>query len=130
MCENLDSSSVLFVTCLFSFAGNIEQMMRYMPVKNDISPTLRDILSQFDEDNRRPSDFFPAAQQAMVQEDIDDYHHSEVEGNAFDDCGSWSYDHNEHASFDHDDPGDSFTSTDGNFPSFTEVCILHCILCC
>ena len=104
--------------------------MRYVPTKNDISPTLRDILSQFDEDNHRPSDFFPAAQQAMVQEDINDCDHSEVEGNAFDDCGSWNYDHNENASYAHNDPDDSFTSPDANFPSFSDVCILHYVSCC
>lgn len=118
-----------FFKSSFSFADIIEQMMTRVPVKNDISPTLRDIVNQFDEDNRRPSDAIPMAQQPIVQEDADDYEHSEVEGNTFDDCQSWNVDHNDDGCFGHDDPTDSFTSTDAYSSSHPDVSIINCMPC-
>lgn len=97
----------------------------HVPAKYEISPTLRDIVNQFDEDNRRPPDVFPVAQQPMIQEEIDDYDHSEVEGNAFDDC---SFDHNDHASFGQEDRIDALNNTDGDFTSHADVCIMFSML--
>ncbi|XP_020265059.1 condensin complex subunit 2-like isoform X2 [Asparagus officinalis] len=94
----------------------IEQMISYLPTKSDISPTLRDIVSQFDEDNCRPSAVVTVEEPPLVQDDTDDYDHPEVEGN-FDDCGAWSIDHNEHASFSDNESSNCFISTDANFTS-------------
>lgn len=105
-------------------------MMRCMPVKNDISPALRDIVNQFDEDNRRPSYVIPVGPQPIIQEDLDNYDHSDVEVNTFDDCSSCNNDQNDHTSFGHDDPSDSLTSLDANFSSHPDVSAIYYWPCC
>ncbi|KAJ6803752.1 condensin complex subunit 2-like isoform X1 [Iris pallida] len=100
-----------------SFAkDHIEQMMINIPVKKDISPTLMDIVDQFDEDNKRSSNVFPVVQEQALQGDIDDGNHSEVEGNGFDDCRPWNFDQDDHTSV----MDGNFTRTDGNFTSHAE----------
>ncbi|XP_068658096.1 condensin complex subunit 2 [Aristolochia californica] len=96
-----------------SFAREyVEQMMNCISENSDITPTLRDIISQFDEDNRRTSDMLSVGQQSLGLDDAADGTQSE-EDNGFDNCGPCSY--------DHADPTDIFddcsTFTDQNFPS-------------
>ncbi|KAA8526530.1 hypothetical protein F0562_008267 [Nyssa sinensis] len=98
-----------------SFAReSIEQMVLNMPVKDEISPTLRDIVNQFDEDNRRPSDTFTSGQKSaeQVYEAYND--NAELDGDAFENCGT----------FDHDDQtsaiGEDFYGGDPNLPSHHE----------
>ncbi|KAJ8639040.1 hypothetical protein MRB53_015734 [Persea americana] len=78
-----DNSEVIDI----SFAREcIEEMMTCMPRKSDISPSLREIVNLFDEDNRRPSDVPCVSQKAMDQNDVGSNDQPEWEGNAFDDC--------------------------------------------
>ncbi|XP_020272359.1 condensin complex subunit 2-like isoform X5 [Asparagus officinalis] len=98
-----------------SFAKeNIEQMIVHMHAKSDISPTLRDILSQFGENNCRSSDVLPAAQQPLVQE-INNSDHSEAGSDAFDDFEWWNFGRDDHARLGVNDPTDGLSTSDANF---------------
>ncbi|XP_058095118.1 condensin complex subunit 2 [Magnolia sinica] len=86
-----------------SFAREyIEQMMIQMRQKKDISPSLRDIVNQFDEDNRRPPDVFSVDQTTVEQDASASYNQAEVENDVFDDCGPWGFDNDDQTSV-HDD---------------------------
>lgn len=41
-----------------------------MPLCNDISPTLRDIIAQFDEENQRPSHGLSSGQMPVMEDEI------------------------------------------------------------
>ncbi|XP_068666987.1 condensin complex subunit 2-like isoform X2 [Aristolochia californica] len=100
-----------------SFAREcVEQMMNCIPESSDISPTLRDIISQFDEDNRRPSVMLSVGQQSLGLDDAADATQPELECNGFDNCGPCSHDHEAHTGIFND----SSTFTDQNFPSSPE----------
>ncbi|XP_077210329.1 condensin complex subunit [Tasmannia lanceolata] len=110
--EQNDTSEVIDI----SFAREcIEQMVKCMPRKNDISPTLREIVNQFDEDNRRPSDVFSVGQKAQGQDDTPDTSQAELESNVFDDCGPCNFDEDPESVLD-----DCSTFTDPNFASHHE----------
>ncbi|CAK9146032.1 unnamed protein product [Ilex paraguariensis] len=65
-----------------SFAKeSIEQMMLNMPKKDEISPSLREIVNQFDEDSQRPLDAFSSCQKSAEQN-----------------CGTWAFDHDDQTS--------------------------------
>uniref|UniRef100_A0A5B7B666 Condensin complex subunit 2 n=1 Tax=Davidia involucrata TaxID=16924 RepID=A0A5B7B666_DAVIN len=82
-----------------SFAReSIEQMVLNMHVKNEISPTLRDIVNQFDEDNRRPSDTFSSGQKSAAQVYEPHNDNAELDGDAFENCGTWAFDHDDQTS--------------------------------
>ncbi|WOL18419.1 condensin complex subunit 2 [Canna indica] len=104
-----------------SFAKEyIEKMMICVPAAHDISPTLRKIVNQFDEDNRRPPELNYSAEVPVVEEYPEENNHIEGDENAFDDdCGAWNLDHD-----DHDDQlnviDDNSTSTNLNFASHQE----------
>nr|CAB3473230.1 unnamed protein product [Digitaria exilis] len=54
-----------------SFANEqIEEMVAQMPLCNDISPTLRDIIAQFDEENQRPSHGLSSGQMPVVEDEM------------------------------------------------------------
>ncbi|XP_065016320.1 condensin complex subunit 2-like isoform X1 [Musa acuminata AAA Group] len=101
-----------------SFAKDyIEKMMIYMPATNDISPTLRDIVNQFDEDNRRPPDINCSAQVPLVDDYVPENNHIELgEIASDDDCGPWNLDHDHQLSI----VDDNSTSTNLNFTSHQE----------
>ncbi|XP_038974901.1 condensin complex subunit 2 isoform X1 [Phoenix dactylifera] len=81
---------------------HVEKMMDYMPLKNDISPTLKDIVNQFDEDNQRPSDTKSLEQMLEVQGHVLEDNNLELDDNLFDDCGTLSFDYDDHTSVIHD----------------------------
>ncbi|XP_021659208.2 condensin complex subunit 2 isoform X2 [Hevea brasiliensis] len=103
-----------------SFARDfIEQMVLNMQRKDEISPTLQSIVSQFDEDNKRPLDTFPSLHKSCQQVDKDDETHNEevdFDGNAFGCCDKWTFEHDEQASVVDDDP----IGADTSLPSFHE----------
>ncbi|RDX64855.1 Condensin complex subunit 2, partial [Mucuna pruriens] len=74
----------------------IEQMVLDMRVKDEISPTLRTIVNQFDETNRRPTDF-QLHGQSSAEVDLDAaFNHEngfDIEEN--DNCTAWSDDHDD-----------------------------------
>ncbi|KAJ1400043.1 Condensin complex subunit 2/barren [Sesbania bispinosa] len=76
-----------------SFARDcIEQMVLNMQMRDEISPTLRVIVNQFDENNRRPSDFQCPGQKSAEEFDvaIECDIGSERE---YENCPPWSDDH-------------------------------------
>ena len=90
--------------------------MVYMPLRNDISPTLKDIVNQFDEDNQRPSDTKSLAQVLELCHELED-NNLELDDNLFDDCGPLSFDHDDHTNVIHD----SSISPNPNSASHQEV---------
>lgn len=97
-------------------------MVMNMRMKDEISPTLRIIVNQFDENNRRPSDFQFSRQKAP--EDFGEANDCEIEidreehGN----CTSWVDDHD-------DQTVDDLGSNDANasFPSYAQVGWFVCL---
>ncbi|KAK7312699.1 hypothetical protein VNO77_36770 [Canavalia gladiata] len=77
-----------------SFARDcIEQMVLDMHVKDEISPTLRTIVNQFDENNKRPTDFQLQGQNSA--EDLDPTFSTEngFDGEEYENCTAWSDDY-------------------------------------
>ncbi|XP_059662453.1 condensin complex subunit 2-like isoform X2 [Cornus florida] len=73
----------------------IEQMVMSMPAKNEISPTLGDIVSQFDEDNKRPSHAFNEDQTSFCRVDSIDDSNAELDSNSFGNYEAMTFDHDE-----------------------------------
>ncbi|KAF8391580.1 hypothetical protein HHK36_023886 [Tetracentron sinense] len=101
---------------LVIFTEYIEQMVINMPTKDDISPTLRDIVDQFDEDNQRPPDILFVGQKAVRHVDVADNDQAEFDGNTFENCGAWSFDHDDQESV----VDERSNCTDPIFPSHHE----------
>lgn len=74
---------------------SIEQMLTHMPVKNDISPTLMDIMNQFDEKNHGPSFSSLSTEETVFQVGVADNDHTNFECDA-NDYNEWSFDHDDH----------------------------------
>ncbi|KAM3224974.1 hypothetical protein ACQJBY_057997 [Aegilops geniculata] len=71
-----------------SFAKEqIEQMIVHMPLSNDISPTLRDIVAQFDEENKRPSHDASPGQMLVMEDQVVDSNDDSMPP----DCGTWDF---------------------------------------
>uniref|UniRef100_A0A453EW98 Condensin complex subunit 2 n=1 Tax=Aegilops tauschii subsp. strangulata TaxID=200361 RepID=A0A453EW98_AEGTS len=71
-----------------SFAKEqIEQMIVHMPLSNDISPTLRDIMAQFDEENKRPSHDASSGQMLVMEDQVVDSNDDSMPP----DCGTWDF---------------------------------------
>ncbi|KAF3443439.1 hypothetical protein FNV43_RR13121 [Rhamnella rubrinervis] len=88
LCDQHDKSDTIDL----SFAREyVEQMVLNMRMKDEISPTLRNIVNRFDEDNRRPSDFqssgYRSADDAAFNNEV------EFDGDEVDNSGTWSFDH-------------------------------------
>lgn len=98
-----------------------------MPLKDEISPTLRDIVDQFDEDNRRPSDLASSGQMPTMEENIVGNKHVELNGNALQSDGDalpeyepWNCDNDDQESV----VDDSSNITNPNSTSYQEVCLV------
>lgn len=95
----------------------IEEMVLNMRVKDEISPTLRNIVNLFDEDNIRPSDYCSsgpkAAEQVHMDYDVDDRFH----GDDFENFGTENYDNDDQTSMVDDGPGGG----DADFSTYNEV---------
>ncbi|KAF9608000.1 hypothetical protein IFM89_004881 [Coptis chinensis] len=84
-----------------SFAKDyIEQMVINVRAKDEISPTLRSIINQFDEDNRRPLNTFCIDQRERGQDDAANQNHANSDGNAdaFDNFGDSGLDQDDQSS--------------------------------
>lgn len=88
-----------------------------MRVKDEISPTLRNIVNLFDEDNRRPSDYcssgLKGAEKVHMDYDVDD----RFDGDNFDNFGTTNYDNDDQTSMVDDGPGGG----SAGFPTYHEV---------
>ncbi|CAL1393708.1 unnamed protein product [Linum trigynum] len=102
-----------------SFAKDcIDQMLLHMQKTNEISPTLSEIISRFDEHNKRPVDTFSSHLRPGSQMDVDDDFSQETEaepgGDAFENQETWTYDHDDHQSVVDDD----MDNPDASIPSY------------
>lgn len=98
------------------FTEYIERMVSNMQAKDEISPTLQNIVNQFDEDNRRPLDNFSCSQRSA---DLADATNNENE------FSSVAFESFETDGFGHDDqPGiadEEFNGVEPTFTSYHEV---------
>lgn len=82
-----------------SFAReHAQQMMLNMRLKDEISPTLRNIVNQFDEDNRRPTGTYSSGQKLAEQADASDSKEAELDVEAFENQGAWAFDQDDNTS--------------------------------
>ncbi|KAK4484375.1 hypothetical protein RD792_006954 [Penstemon davidsonii] len=76
-----------------SFAKEfIEPMVLGMLEKSEISPSLSAIVSQFDKDNRRPSEVY-----SSVKVDENSENNLDLDGDALENCGTWDFDQDDQA---------------------------------
>ncbi|CAN1161306.1 Condensin complex subunit 2 [Linum perenne] len=102
-----------------SFAQDcIEQLLLDIQTKDEISPTLSEIICRFDEQNRRPVDTFSSNLRTGDQEEIDDRfsHEDEV------DFGGGAFENQESCTYDRDDDysvvDDGMDNGDTTVPSY------------
>lgn len=74
-------------------------MVINMRAMNEISPTLKEIVLQFDNDNQRPSQTFNVGQQPDVIADAYDDKEVECDSNSFGNNDEWTFDHDGETSF-------------------------------
>ncbi|KAJ0052399.1 hypothetical protein Pint_01990 [Pistacia integerrima] len=103
----------------------VEQMVLNMQVKNEISPTLKIIINEFDEDNRRPLDTFGSSQKVIDEVEALNNNEVEFDGGACEDYGTSAFDHDDQTSaFVHDDRSSivdgNISGVDPTFPSYDE----------
>lgn len=94
-------------------------MVLNMCTNDEISPTLREIVDQFDENSRRPSDTFSSGQKSaeQVYEGGSNSNDAEFDGDAYDNCGTWAFDHDDQASV----VGEDCYGGDPTLPSHYQV---------
>lgn len=83
-------SNGVSVSC-YSLTEQIEQMIVHMPLSSDISPTLGDIVAQFDEENKRPSHDASSRQMLAMEDQVVDSNNTENDDNMPPDCGTWEF---------------------------------------
>lgn len=94
----------------------IEQMTSNFSKKLEISPSLKEIVNMFDEDNKRPLDTFSSSQQSIEPENEafgDDFNGGENE-NENDNSGTWDYINDNQTSLNDDD---TYDGDEGHFES-------------
>ncbi|XP_039847809.1 condensin complex subunit 2-like isoform X3 [Panicum virgatum] len=74
-----------------SFCKEIEEMVAQMPGCNDISPTLRDIIALFDEENKRPSHGLSPGQVPVMEDGIVDGNDADNNDSMLPDSESWDF---------------------------------------
>ncbi|XP_066311943.1 condensin complex subunit 2 [Miscanthus floridulus] len=75
-----------------SFAKEqIVEMVTQMRLCNDISPTLRDIVAQFDEENQRPSHRLSPGQMPVMEDPMDDDNEADDNDSMLPDSGTWHF---------------------------------------
>ncbi|XP_047158773.1 condensin complex subunit 2-like isoform X2 [Vigna umbellata] len=100
-----------------SFARDcVEQMILNMHTKDAISPTLRIIVNQSDENNGRPFDFQSSGEKSAEEFDAAIDCELAIGKKGYENCSSWSYDHDSQtfaAEW-------GFSDADPSFPSYHE----------
>lgn len=97
------------------FTECIDQMVLSMRAKDEISPTLRNIVDRFDENNQRPLNTFFSAHNSEEQVNSV-YNEAELDGDAFENCNTWTFDHDDQSVIDEDS-----YAADPFFPVHNEV---------
>lgn len=105
-----NGDSLFFIDC-------VEQMVLNMRVKDEISPTLRTIVNQFDENNRRPTDFQLHGQNSAEELGVDFNCENGADREEYENCTTWSDDHDDQTVVA--DLG--FNDADPTFPSYPQV---------
>ncbi|KAB1201006.1 Condensin complex subunit 2 [Morella rubra] len=114
LCQNQQDKSE---TIDLSFAGEyIEEMVLNMRVKDEISPTLRDVVNKFDEGNKRPSDLYSSDQKSAEKADAAYEKEADFDDDAFENCGTWNYDHDDQKSV----VDEGHMCADSSYPSYPE----------
>ncbi|VVA17574.1 PREDICTED: condensin complex [Prunus dulcis] len=116
-CMSCDNQHDKSDTIDLSFASEyVEQMVLNMRMKDEISPTLRNIVNRFDEDNRRPADIYSCSQESAEQ--VDAAHNNEVEfdGDVPENFGNWDYEHDDQTSM----VEEGLNCENSTFPSYHE----------
>lgn len=99
-----------------SFAGEyLERMVLNMRAKDEISPTLKNIIDQFDEDNKRPLENFSCSQRSTDQADTIN-NENEFDGVAFESFEADGFDHDDQPSIADED----FNGVETTFTSYDE----------
>ncbi|KAK7257564.1 hypothetical protein RIF29_31617 [Crotalaria pallida] len=94
----------------------VEQMVSDMRTKYEISPSIRTIVNQFDENNRRPTDFQVHDQNSAEEPDAAFDIEIVADREEFENCTTWNDDH-DNQTFDADlGPDDA----DPSFPSYPQ----------
>ena len=115
-----------------------------MPLCNDISPTLRDIVAQFDEENKRPSHDASSGQMPLMDDQMADSNNSENDDNMQPDCETWDLGAGNDQDSAYDDNGNSMNVNSPNYeevlgnyteihiPENSYICegIIYCLLVC
>lgn len=97
-------------------------MVVNMRIKDEISPSLRNIVERFDENNQRPLDTFSSVHRSEEQVNSV-YNEAELDdGDAFDNWNTLNFDHDDRTSFVDED---SF-GADPGFPASHEVFVSFC----
>lgn len=100
-----------------SFVEYAEQMLLTMQMKDEISPTLSTIVSQFDEDNRRLREAISSMEETEVQEDMALPDDADFGADSLEIGSNWDFNH-----YDDGDVGDEDASfVDPAVPSNIEV---------
>ncbi|XP_004506251.1 condensin complex subunit 2 [Cicer arietinum] len=103
-----------------SFARDcVEQMVLEMRVKDEISPTLRTIVNQFDENNKRPTNFQLHSQNSNSVEELDVDFNCEngAERDEYENCATWNDDDHDDQTVDADLGSNDI---DPSFPSYPQ----------
>ncbi|WJX43909.1 hypothetical protein P8452_30953 [Trifolium repens] len=91
----------------------VEQIVLEMRVKDEISPTLRTIVNQFDENNKRPTDFQLHGQNSVEEPGVDFTCENGADREDYENGANWSDDHDDQpviADLDSNDVDPSFPS--------------------
>ncbi|XP_021893750.1 condensin complex subunit 2 [Carica papaya] len=73
----------------------VDQMVLNVQMKEEISPSLRNIVNQFDEDNRRLSDIFSLVQKSVDNIDGAYDNENDYDDGASENCGTYAFDHDD-----------------------------------
>jgi condensin complex subunit 2 len=103
---------------LIFFVDCVEEIVLEMRVKDEISPTLRTIVNQFDENNKRPTGFQLPGQNSAEELDADFNCENGAAGEEYDNGANWSDDHDDQPVIA--DLGSN--DVDPSFPSYPQVC--------
>ncbi|KAG4980039.1 hypothetical protein JHK84_033615 [Glycine max] len=101
---------------LLSSVDCIDQMVLDMRVKDEISPSLRTIVNQFDESNRRPADIQLQGQNSAEDLDNADNNENGFYREEYENCMAWSDDRDDQTVVA--DPG--YNDADPSFPSYPQ----------
>lgn len=108
---------------LLFFIDCVEQMVLEMRVKDEISPTLRTIVNQFDENNKRPTNFQLHSQNSNSVEELDVDFNCEngAERDEYENCATWNDDDHDDQTVDADLGSNDI---DPSFPSYPQVFVI------